>query len=168
MTANLWRNKYVPYAMIAIVIIGVGYLYYRKKSKEQEFDLLMTAVNDKSTATGTVDDLKDNSAFNENYWRTFGADFAKRNSFGGKEGNIAKRIYDAKGTFSDNEKDVVSLFSTFKSKSQVSYIAWQFNTLYKKKLIDYLNSFMDNSVLGHGGTNYMLQINDIVNRLPNN
>jgi len=164
---GLFKNKYTTYAMIAIVIIAIGVLYFRKKKKEQEFDLLMDAVNDKSTATGTVSDLSSNTAFDENYWRKFG-DFSKRNSFGGQEGSLTKRIYDAKGTFSDNETDVVSLFSGLKSKSQVSYLAWQFNMKYKKKLIDYLNSFMDNSILGHGGTNYMLQINDIVNRLPNN
>ncbi len=167
MISNIWRSKYFTKIAIVVVIAVVIALYVRKNQKEKEFDLLMDSVNDKSNATGTVDDLKANNAFNENYWRQF-PDFSKKNGLGGKEGNLVKRIYDAKGALHDNEQDVISLFSGLKTKSQVSYLAYQFNIGYKRRLIDYLNSFMDNSVLGHGGTNYMLQLNDIINRMPNN
>jgi len=162
------RHKYFFHVIIIAVIILAIYIFVRKKQKEKEFVSLMEEINDKSNATGTAADLSSSSAFDENYWRKF-PDFSKKNGLGGKEGAMVKRIYDDKGAIYDNEKDVISLFSSLKTKSQVSYLAWQFNLKYKQKLIDYLNSFMDNSIVaGKGGTNYMAQLNDIINRMPNN
>ncbi len=159
MIASVWNSKYFVKIAIVVVIVVAIYLYIRKTQKEKEFKLLMAAVNDKSTSTGTPADLATSNAFNENYWRQF-SDFAKKHNFHEKEGEYVKKIWDAKGTFSDNEDSVLSLFSGLKSKSEVSWIAFQFNGVKKRKLYDYLESFMDKG--------NMIKLNDIVNRLPNN
>lgn len=159
MIGNIWKYKHTTKIIITIVVISLIVLWVRKTQKEKEFQLLMEAINDKSTSTGTVQDLGSNLAFDENYWRKF-PDFSKKHSFGRKEGDIITEIYNAKGNIYDDENSVISIFSKLRSKSEVSYLSWQFNVLKKRKLIDYLNSFIDKD--------NMIKINDIINRLPAN
>lgn len=52
--------------------------------------------------------------------------------------DLAKRIYDSLGYFSDNEAAVVSVFRTLKTQSQVSDLATTFNTIYKTDLLNFL------------------------------
>lgn len=169
---KLLYNKYTLYVLIAIIISIAIYLYVQKKKKEKQFGILMSEISGEGTATGTKADLPKSDAFDQNYWKKF-PDFSKKHNMGGKEGSIVKDIYESKQDllrippiYSDNEKKVVSIFSKLKSKSEVSYIAHQFNAKYNKRLVDFLNEFMNNNVFGM--TDYMAQIHSIVSKLPEN
>jgi hypothetical protein len=81
--------------------------------------------------------------------------------------NLAKRIYDALGVFSDDESAIFSVFRQLKSQSQVSYLAEYFGQKYKSDLLDYLkrgySSF--NPASGLSAEELQIVLN-IVNNLP--
>lgn len=52
--------------------------------------------------------------------------------------SYAKKLYNAKGIFNDNEADVYGVFRALQSKTQVSLIAKAFFGLYGKDLKNYL------------------------------
>jgi hypothetical protein len=52
--------------------------------------------------------------------------------------SYAKKLYNAKGIFNDNEADVYGVFRALQSKTQVSLIAKAFFSLYGKDLKNYL------------------------------
>lgn len=52
--------------------------------------------------------------------------------------SYAKKLYNAKGVFNDNEADVYGVFRALQSKTQVSLIAKAFFGLYGKDLKNYL------------------------------
>lgn len=60
---------------------------------------------------------------------------------------LAKRIYDAKGTFHDNEDEAISAIDECPSKYTAKVIAYYFNQTYKKDLRVYLKTFMNDSEL---------------------
>lgn len=61
--------------------------------------------------------------------------------------NYAKRIYDGKGIFNDDEDQVFSVFRAISTKSQLSQFAGHFSDFYKKDLWNYLNSFLNTQEL---------------------
>lgn len=50
----------------------------------------------------------------------------------------AKRIYDAKGTFNDDEESIFAVFRLMKYKTQIAFLAFWFNKLYQKDLYTFL------------------------------
>ena len=52
--------------------------------------------------------------------------------------NLAKRIYNAMGYFSDDEAAIISVFRTLKTQSQVADLSQYFNSIYKTDLLDFL------------------------------
>lgn len=61
--------------------------------------------------------------------------------------NLAKIIYDAKGIINDDEAAVYGVFQSLKTRSQVSFLAEVFFKIYKKSLLAYLQSFLNDSEL---------------------
>lgn len=58
--------------------------------------------------------------------------------------SLAKRIYDAKGFFNDDESKVYAVFKTFKAKSDVATVAFYFVQQYGKDMHSYM-SFLSQS-----------------------
>jgi hypothetical protein len=56
---------------------------------------------------------------------------------------FAKQIYDSKGTFNDNEDTLYNIFRNIKTQYQLSFISGIFSTVYKKDLLEYLKSFLN-------------------------
>lgn len=71
---------------------------------------------------------------------------------------LAQKLYDAKGFFNDNEDKVFGVFKQCKAKSDVSTIAYYFNSLYSKDLHSYLD-FLDQAE--------MTKVQNIIDDLPN-
>jgi hypothetical protein len=61
--------------------------------------------------------------------------------------NLSKIIYDAKGILNDDEAAVYGVFQSLKAKSQVSFLAEVFFKTYKKSLLAYLQSFLNDTEL---------------------
>lgn len=171
MIKDIIKHKHFAKIMIVVIVIVVIAIYVRKAKKEEQFEELMKAVKDPSNVTGTAEDLKSDVAFDPNYYKSLGTEFNKRHNLGGKEGDIAKSIFVTKanariGVLKDYEQDALSALSKLKSKSEVSYISKVFNDKYGERLIDFLKSYMGNE--GNIYHNYMKDVYDMINRLPNN
>jgi hypothetical protein len=80
--------------------------------------------------------------------------------------NLAKRIYDAMGYFSDDEAAVISAFRILKTQSQVADLATYFSIAYKTDLLDFLRK--GKGVFPQAGLNEseLSEILNIVNNLP--
>ncbi len=101
--------------------------------------------------------------FSPVYWKSVpGAKLITRNS----TNNLAKRIYDSMGFFSDDEPQVFSVFSQMKYKTQVSWLSDIFQQNYKMDLLDFLKR--GKGQLPQAGLNdtELQQIINIVNNLP--
>lgn len=71
----------------------------------------------------------------------------------------ARVIYEAKGgIFNDNESAVYGIFQNLKTKTQVSYLADRFQSLFGKSMVAYLQDFLSDSEF--------LTLVSIVNSLP--
>jgi len=71
---------------------------------------------------------------------------------------LSEMIYDSKGIFNDDEAKVLGVFQLLRTKSQVSFLASVFFSMYKKSLLAYLLSFMNDSE--------MAAVAKITNKLP--
>jgi len=163
MLNKIINHKYFWKVIIAIIIVVALTLYFNKKSKEEQFDLLMKAVNNDKSATGTAADLKISDAFNPRYWtQVKGAKVIT--SAATKD--MINFIWDAKSpSFKnptrDDEAGVVAKLKSLGYKTQVSYLADQFYKAKNRDLYSYLESFMNNTI----GKNYMEDVNSVVNNL---
>lgn len=73
---------------------------------------------------------------------------------------LCKDIYNAKGTFRDNENAVIAAIRVCKSKAMISFLAWTFYNLYKKDLIAFIASFFNQIQLKY--------LYDVIKPLPDN
>ena len=65
---------------------------------------------------------------------------------------LAKKVYDSKGYFNDDEAQLYSVFQSLTDKTQVSFLAEQFAKIYNKSLYGYLDSFLNVTELGNVAT----------------
>jgi len=101
--------------------------------------------------------------FSPVYWKNVsGAKLITRNA----TNNLAKRIYDSMGFFSDDEPAVYSVFSQLKYKTQVSWLADVFQQNYKMDLLDFLKRGKGQLPQAGLNSNELQQILNIVNALP--
>lgn len=80
--------------------------------------------------------------------------------------DMARKLYDAFGFFSDNEAQVFAIFRALKTQSQVSFLSEQFKNLYKQDLLQFLSK--GKGVMPQAGLNNteLNQVINIVNNLP--
>lgn len=80
---------------------------------------------------------------------------------------LAKRIYDALGVFTDDESAIYSVFRQLKTQSQVSFLSDKFQQRYRVDLLDYLKRGY-NPINPASGLNAdeLRTVIDIVNTLP--
>jgi hypothetical protein len=101
--------------------------------------------------------------FSPIYWKTVsGAKLITRNA----TNNLAKRIYEAMGFFSDDEPAVFSVFSQMKYKTQVSWLSDVFQQNYKMDLLDFLKRGKGQLPQAGLNSDELQQILNIVNALP--
>lgn len=101
--------------------------------------------------------------FSPIYWKTvYGAKLITRNA----TNNLAKRIYEAMGFFSDDEPAVFSVFSQMKYKTQVSWLSDVFQQNYKMDLLDFLKRGKGQLPQAGLNSDELQQILNIVNALP--
>lgn len=71
----------------------------------------------------------------------------------------AKKIKSAKGTFNDDEKMVIQIFSKhLKDKTQVSNVSKAFWSVYKQDMWQYLSSFLTPEEISQYVNRYVLQL----------
>lgn len=117
----------------------VGLVMIRQRNRK-ELDEIIDKINTGQGATGTVDDLKHNNAFNPEYFK------GKTGLLSGNEAVAqAKIIYNAKGIVNDDEDAVYGVFNRAKSKAVISQIAMAFQILYKVSMYDYIRSMFSDS-----------------------
>lgn len=101
-----------------------------------------------------VAQLQASNVFSPNYWQGKSGvqlttiDYAKQ---------WCQNVYNAKGTFNDDEAAVYGAFNALHYKTQVSWMAYNFYKIYGKDLYGYLQGFLS--------TGEMAQIAAIVNKL---
>lgn len=71
----------------------------------------------------------------------------------------SKRIYDAQGTFNDDEEAIYAVFRQMRYKTQVAFLAYWFNKLYKKDLYTFLRDGVFNK-------DELATLLTIINKLP--
>lgn len=86
------------------------------------------------TATEKVSDF-----FDINYWNKPNSKLFTMSAVT----QMCKDLYDAIGYIYDTPEQVISVFNQCKYKTQVSWLSYQFNKIYKKDLFSWLNSKMD-------------------------
>lgn len=59
----------------------------------------------------------------------------------------AKQIWDAKGTFKDNEDSVYNVFRDINDQYSIPFVAYKFSELFQRDLLGFLPTFMDNDEL---------------------
>jgi hypothetical protein len=80
--------------------------------------------------------------------------------------NLAKRLYDSFGYFSDDEAGIYSVFSTLRTQSQVSFLADVFSQVYKEDLLEFMKR--GKGLMYQAGLSdaELSSVIDKVNRLP--
>jgi len=155
-------KKALLYGVGVLAISGIAtyvVLEQQRKKLQIEYNELLTYAKSNANLTGTAADLAiKGNAFDPTAWRSNTScpklPLAKVREY-------AKTIYDAKGLVYDQETNVVGVFRQINNKCDVSRLADVFQQMYKRDLYTYLKSFMVN----FGGTDYLAQVNDIVNEM---
>ncbi len=101
--------------------------------------------------------------FSPVYWKQIpGAKLITKNATNA----LAKRLYEAMGYFSDDEPAIFSVFSQLKYKTQVSWLADNFQQIYKMDLLDFLKRGKGQMPQAGLSETELQQILNIVNTLP--
>jgi hypothetical protein len=145
------RNEIDPNTILAVG--GLVLLYMGGRNILQAFNVVPDQAD--RNAQTQITQMQTDDYFSPNYYTKFPGALLIRVA----DANIlAKRIYDAKGVFNDDENAVYGVFQSLKTKSQVSFLASVFYTNYKKSLYGYLLSFLN--------TQEMANVAAICNKLP--
>jgi hypothetical protein len=144
MAKNNSINDILPYiAICGLLLIGLPILRFTGLIKNQ------SDVDANAILTG--------NAFDPKFWKKGGAGTLILTDASAKF--LAQSVYDSKGFFNDDEDKLYGVFKSLKTKSQVSYLADVFQHIYKRDMITYINSFMNNNELS--------VLKKIVDGLPN-
>lgn len=143
--------KYLPFVYLAG---GLLLLYILNRSL-QKFGLGFT----KSENEEKADALTDLEPFDSNFVSDLIKEADKRNLEAKKRiyavglsvpktvAEMAKKIYDSKGYFKDNESGTIAVIRSIKYQTQISQISAQMLKSYERDLLTYLRSFMNDGEL---------------------
>ncbi len=130
------------------------------------FDSLLSrlGIGNDVTASAQSDP---NSPFKPTYWQQF-TSFANGAITEDTAKSYCAAIQDAFGIFSDDYNKILSVFSSLKSKAQVSFVAWEFNKQYNEDLLSFLTN--GGGILPWDGLSsaHMTTIINLVHALPTN
>ena len=146
------------------IAIGAGIYFFAIRPLLQKFGVVKTAEDklvDAQTNLGN-----NQNAFSPVFYKS-GPAGTKLLTYSGSA-DLAKRIYEAMGNFTDDEAAVYSVFRMLKTKSQVSFLSERFASIYGVDLLEYLkrgrNQFNPASGLN---SDELAVVLNIVNKLPN-
>lgn len=141
-------NIILPYVLVGGAIFA-GYKLLQK------LGLIKTASE--AAASNAASVLQTANFFAQDYYKTGGAGTLILTNAAADF--LAKSVYDSKGYFNDDEDKLFGVFKSLKTKSQVSYLADIFYQKYRRDMITYIRSFLND--------NEMLTLKNIVDKLPN-
>jgi hypothetical protein len=117
------------------LIIGAVALYfgYTKILKPLSETFGLSKSEDEKNVNTETNKL--DSPFNPNFWKTIpNATIIKTDAVN----KFAETIWNSVGWFNDDFDAVLGVFKSLKTKTQVSYLVYKFNQLYKKDLLNWL------------------------------
>lgn len=146
--ANAKTDQYLPFILVAGVVFA-GYKLLQK------IGLVKTAAD--AAAANAASSLQTANYFSTDFYKKGGAGTmiltAEASDY------LAKAVYDSKGWFNDDEDKLYGVFKSLKTKSQVSFLADVFYQKYRRDMISYISSFLNDSEL--------YKLKNIIDPLPN-
>ena len=150
---------------VVLLALGAGMYIYTRNQKalyQQIWDAVGGNTADLSKGLyGDWRDVYDLDSWSPAYLNTAGISPATVDYDTAKADAI--RIYGDKGYITDNRADVVSVFDTFKNKTDMATVAKMFEDLKYGSLKDYMKSFMEGGITSK---NYMQDIYNFLLTLP--
>lgn len=141
--------KAVPWA------VGIGLLYLLVLKPIMQKVGIIQSPEDKALENQTVGNSADpNSPFSPTYYKQVaGAVLVTK----AKAEELASQIFEADDMWNDDETEVFAALRQLSHKTQVSWVADNFNRLYKADLYQFMRAFMDDSemIIAHGIVNNM-------------
>ena len=162
------RRTVMIYGSIVVVIGTVAYIVFNKEKKKKILEEINKSLETGTGAYGGSEDLQTSQAFDPKYVVSSGSTNLLTEL---QALRYAKEINDnlgGTGVFAglgSNGSKVVNVFKQLKNQAQAAQIAKEFSTTYKKDMYNSIKA-IDNTVLGIGSSNYMKQIQQIINSLP--
>jgi hypothetical protein len=145
---------------IGAVGLGIYILYKPIKALFDTFGITQSAT---AEAVQQAQTSGSKSPFSPLYWRGITGAYlipvAQANA-------KAKAIFDSITYFGNDYSKILAIFKTLNYKTQVSFLAQQFQALYKKDLLEYLRSGKSNRLVQNALSENQIQtIIDFVNKL---
>jgi len=155
----------------SVVILGgvTTFLLINRAKNKKMYNTLIEHLNTGINQTGTISDYgsSNKQPFHPGYYKTQGVG-AKLMTVASAQG-LAKTLRNAIGsTYTlSNESAILTVFKSMKAKSQVSFLAEQYQKLYNKDLLTDLQT-VDYTLLGLSmfSSPIMPQIKAIVDQMP--
>lgn len=160
-------KQVISYVKIG-AILGIAYLGYKAiKNLAETFGLVKSEAEEKidtatTSAGGSTIETQSNNpflSFSPQYTTALVAAWQKKypnKVWNAKQQfkfdtmiykNFADTLYNAKGIFKDDENSVLNIFRNLQTQYQVSFLAMIFSFFYKKDMLTYMKSFMDDNNL---------------------
>jgi hypothetical protein len=145
---------------VGAVGLGIYILYKPIKALFDTFGITQSATEQK---VQTIQTSGSKSPFSPLYYKSFKRavlmPVAQANA-------KAKAIFDSITYFGNDYSKILAIFKTLNYKTQVSFLAQQFQALYKKDLLEYLRSGKSSRLVQNALSNNQVQtIIDLVNKL---
>jgi hypothetical protein len=145
---------------VGAVGLGIYILYKPIKALFDTFGITQSATEQK---VQTIQTSGSKSPFSPLYYKSFNRavlmPVAQANA-------KAKAIFDSITYFGNDYSKILAIFKTLNYKTQVSFLAQQFQALYKKDLLEYLRSGKSSRLVQNALSDNQVQtIIDLVNKL---
>jgi len=148
--------------IVTIGAVGLG-IYILYKPIKALFDTFGITQSATSQAVTTLQTSGTKSPFSPLYWRTVrGAHLLPLAQANAK----AQAIFDAITYTGNDYAKILAIFKTLTYKTQVSFLAQQFQALYKQDLLEYLRNGKSNFLVHNALSENQIQtILDLVNKM---
>lgn len=149
------RGIFITSGISVLSIVGI-YIAVNRSRKNKMIAEINEIIDKGSQESGDVSDLAKSEAFDPNFFKKY----FPNSKPGPTALAYAKKINAAIGPFSDNEEEIVKIFSQMKSKSIVSFTAAAFKKEYGKDLGNFIVEKVDKD-------NNLEQIQTHIKSIPN-
>ncbi len=122
-----------------LLVVGLFGGYYVFKKIGETFGLVRTEQDEKADALKVADYMAPAYALNLQKQKKKFYGFPNQAT---TAANIAKRIFESKGVFNDNEAQLMGALNQFTYKTQISIVSYYFLKKYNKDLAQFLSTFL--------------------------